>query len=154
MFLSLFRSLRWPGERVEPEHDAGAGITVFLHGLADYPVDVGRVARHQAQLGEIVDGRTAVGRRHDCIAALVPGAGEPGERNAVAVEIHGQIIGTCPGYFAGKYREWLLRSRIVNARVLCRAAIVGTCVPGPGASRAVRYAVKLDVTLPFKMTTR
>lgn len=130
---------------------APAGIdAIFLHGRGDFRIDVVGVARHLAELREVVGGRLQVGESRPYVARLILREREAHAKEAVAIAIEDRVVGYCPAHLATRYREWLRTWRIEHAVVSCRATI--TCMQKePGFED--RYVVRLDLELPFKMTT-
>ncbi|MCW1427974.1 hypothetical protein [Novosphingobium sp. JCM 18896] len=123
---------------------------LFLHGRQDYQVELRGVARCQAELDEIVRARPLTRLRQDCIAALLIDYEGGEERHAVAVEIEGRRIGHLPRHVASQYREWLQTWRLLASEVRCRGLIVNWSAP---EAAGPRYSVRLDLEIPFKMTT-
>lgn len=150
MVASTFRSFLGFRKRIVQEPELPPGTTLFLHGKAEFLIEVSRASRHQDALREIVGGRPRTGHRHVCIAALLLDDRAAGELNAVSVEISGRLVGYLPSYLAVQYREWLQAWHLVVFRSRCRAMIVNA---NCGEGSAARYYVKLDLELPFKMTT-
>lgn len=145
MISGLFRPLFGARNRAVRDAFAGSCSAIFLHGQGDFAVSVAGVARRQAVLREMVPASVDAGQPYACFAALVLDKG-----NGCDVVIGGQVIGYCPAYLATRYREWLHEWRLETARVQCRA-IVHSPASASGGER--QFAVKLDVELPFKLTT-
>ncbi len=76
---------------------------------------------------------------------MIVGSGKPYEKNRVAVQIAGVMIGYCPSYLATRLVEWIEQWRFSRAIVQCRAMLIA----GDGMADS---SVKLDVELPFKAT--
>jgi hypothetical protein len=125
-------------------------MALLLHGRADFSFDIVGLARHHADLRDFAMARSWTDHRHDCVATLILTDGKAYEKNRVAVEIDGVMVGYCPSYLATKFREWTQRWRFAGALVRCRAVIVREGA-GPGGE-PVRLRVKLDIELPFKVT--
>lgn len=130
---------------------------IFLHGKRDFAIEARGASRYQAELAAIATAGPLAGLRHRCSAELVldgaPGAGLGGEGPAsegVAIEIDGWRVGFLPRSIATQYREWLENWDLSASRALCRAVVVHW--PGGGATPA-RYVLRLDLEIPFKMTT-
>ncbi len=135
-------SRRWVAEK---------GQALFLHGRADYAFEVVGVANHRTDIFEILD-RSAIGaQRISCIASLILCDGKPYERRMVAVAIAGRTVGYCPSHLSTRYREWLERWCFADAKVHCNAVIL--CGERAGGEKASGSGVKLDIELPFKLTT-
>jgi hypothetical protein len=131
------------------EQSPGAG-TLFLHGRGDFLVTVSGVAQCQAGLHDIYAGRAARATRHDCIATLLPDRGDPRARSAIALAIAGQGVGYLPRHISTQYDEWLQRWRPVGLPARCRGVIIRLSAcddAGP------RYDLRLDLEIPFRMTT-
>ncbi len=153
MFLTLIkRALGMAGPPL-PHAGEGAGPAeaILLHGEASFPFDVMGVLRHQAQLHAVYQGLARSGERQEHIATLSIEGERPNERGAVAVSIAGQTVGYCTAYLATQYREWLQRWQLSNAAGRCLAVIVAG--PDMNEDGTVQLSVKLDIELPFKMTT-
>ncbi|MBT2186516.1 hypothetical protein [Sphingobium nicotianae] len=130
---------------------AGPGLGLFLHGRRDFAFDVISVGPFEETLRDLAPAGKANGDRQECIAALVCRDGNPLQRNTVAIEIGGRTVGYCPSYLATQYREWLEKWCFSAAGVLCNAVIVRP--PGLAGGRSSTPSVKLDIELPFKVTT-
>ena len=126
-----------------------AAWTLFLHGKRDFTVDIRGVSRHQTELHGIVSERPLATMRQSCIATLLFDESES-EKGAIAVEVGGRRVGYLPRHVATQYGEWLQTWRLAGSSVRCRAVIVcRNCGEAAGA----RYSVRLDLEIPFKMTT-
>ena len=145
--------IRLPGRNrdLQPARRAGADLCLFLHGRGSYAFDMIGAARFEDDLRAIALATVGRGDRKACTASLVCREGTPLERNTVAVEIAGRMVGYCPSYLAAHYQEWLEKWNFAAARVQCNAVIVGRWNDAEGTLSAPR--VKLDVELPFKATT-
>lgn len=127
---------RWVAEK---------GQTLFLHGRADYLVDVVGVAPHRTEIIGILRPGAVEEQRLFCVASLILCDSKPYERKMVAVAIGGRTVGYCPSHLSTRYREWLERWRFADAQVRCNAVIL--CGERGGSG------VKLDIEIPFKLTT-
>lgn len=136
----------------EPEHRFAFRMEgpILLFGREDYPFDVVGEAHYQAELNEIVGGKTEEGHRHECVASIVLDDANQFDENAVAVDIRGRTVGYFPRHLARQYREWLRDWGLTTAVVSSRAMIVGGWDRGSGD--VGNYGVKLDVELPFQAT--
>ncbi len=151
MFLTLIkRALGIAGDHL-PDEGTARTEAILLHGEANFSFDVMGVLRHQAQLHGVYQGLPRSGDRQEHIATLSVESGRPNERGAVAVSIAGQTVGYCSAYLATQYREWLQRWRLSDAAGRCLAVIVAG--PDMNQDGTVQLSVKLDIELPFKMTT-
>lgn len=56
-----------------------------------------------------------------------------------------------PNHLSTRYREWLHEWKFSHAIVHCNAAVIGSWDAGEDELRKI--AVKLDIELPFKVTT-
>ena len=75
----------------------------------------------------------------------------PANRPNVAAYIEGVHVGYLPSYLSTRYREWLKSWSLCRASVHCRAMFhAERTVIGGGLGE---YRVKLDVEVPFRMTT-
>jgi len=125
-------------------------MPLFLHGRGDFPFDAVALPRHRADLRVLAATRRWTGPRYDCAATLILTDGKAYEKNRVAVEIDGVMIGYCPSYLATRFREWMQRWHFLQAHVQCKAIIVREGVGTDG--EPARLRVKLDIELPFKVT--
>lgn len=149
--LSLFFGpAAWPGAHKWRSGLNGVGMRLFLHGRADFSFDVVGVARHRTALREIAARWHWIARRHECVATLILVPGKAYEKNRVAVEIGGVMVGYCPSYLATRFREWMQHWQFSDALVRCRAIFTSEGT-GPDGELA-RVRVKLDIELPFKVT--
>jgi hypothetical protein len=125
-------------------------MPLLLHGRGDFPFDVVALARQRTDLRAFADGRPWSGHFHECVATLILTEGKAYEKNRVAVEIDGVMLGYCPSYLATRFREWLQRWHFSDAIVRCKARLVRDGIGADGES--LRLRVKLDIELPFKVT--
>lgn len=139
------------GHRLASGTPAGPDLRLFLHGRGDYAFDLIGGAPFEQSLRDVAEGRVWTGERQDCIATLVCRDGTPLERNTVAVEIGGRMVGYCPSYLAAQYHEWLEKWRFLDATTQCNAVITGRRSQADGSLSA--HGIKLDIELPFKITT-
>jgi hypothetical protein len=148
-----FTFLRLHGRkhRHAPGAPAGPDLGLFLHGRGDYAFDVIGAAPFGASLRDIASAGAWTGERQGCIASLVCRGGTPLERNTVAIEIAGRTVGYCPSYLAAQYREWLEKWHFSAASAQCNAIIIGRRSQAEGPPSV--HGVKLDIELPFKVTT-
>ncbi|WP_157081229.1 hypothetical protein [Novosphingobium naphthalenivorans] len=133
------------------DESASEGLTILLHGRETYALELAGTSRRQADIRTILGRRASAGRRHTCIAVLSRDEDAPPGRMRVAVHVDGIPVGHFPQYLSGLYCEWLDSWNLGRARVHCRAAIQAewfSAEPGAGECR-----VKLDLEIPFKMTT-
>ena len=77
--------------------------------------------------------------------------GMPQERASVAVVIEGRTVGSCPAYLTTQYLEWLRRWRLSNVPARCNAVVVVSGERNQDGNLGL--SAKLDIELPFKMTT-
>ena len=124
---------------------------IVLHGRADFPIDVIGVSRFRSQLLDLLDGMPQPGQRKECVAALIIEDGAASDRAAVAVVINGKTVGSSPAYLTTQYLEWLSRWRLSSAPARCNAVIVVSNERNQDGNFGL--GVKLDIELPFKMTT-
>jgi hypothetical protein len=151
----LFGPGAWPAFASGPRKGRaslnGAGMPLFLHGRGDFSFDVVASARQRTDLRTFAATRHwATGDRHECVATLILTDGKAYEKNRVAVEIDGVMVGYCPSYLATQFREWMQRWHFSDAIVRCKARLVRDAVGADGES--LRLRVKLDIELPFKVT--
>lgn len=139
-----------------PRRAAARGATaghagVFLLGDETYTHDVTEVTQQQsglyAFLAEALEGEA---ERH-CIAVLDFERDQSGPAGRVAITIEGQAVGLCPPHLGNQCREWLREWNYSEDNVLCRALIMHR--HGLRSTHADRFIVKLDIVVPFKMTT-
>lgn len=145
MLPSFFSRIPGTKSRTAPRWVADKGQILFLHGRADYPFEVLGVVEHRAEISDILDRNAPGARQLSCIASLILCDSKPYERKKVAVAIGGRTVGYCPSHLSTRYREWLERWRFADAHVRCNALVLGGERGGSG--------VKLDIELPFKLTT-
>jgi hypothetical protein len=150
MVPSTWRSFLGLRDRTAEAIDQLTDAALFLHGRGEFLFDVSGAGRHQAALRDIVSARTLARQRQACMAALLLDDGNSGDRGAVAVRIEGRLVGHLPGYLATQYREWLRNWRLAGSDVRCRGVIINW---NGGEGSVARYNAKLDLELPFKMTT-
>ena len=129
---------------------AAEGMAVFLHGSGEFGIQAQGVSQHQNALREVLPANLELGQSQPCVATLVLTGRQSYERNWVSIVIEHRTIGYCPADFAAPYRAWLQRWRLESALVQCRATII-RARGNPGIE--LRYGARLDVELPFKMTT-
>lgn len=139
------------GRRARPVAGEARPLRLFLHGRADYGHSLIGAAAHGEALRTLAHALTWDGARAVCLARLICRDGSPLERNTLAVEIGGWSVGYAPSTLATQYREWLDQWQFGDALVQCNALVLaaGPAPPGPIAIAAIR----LDVELPFKVTT-
>lgn len=125
-------------------------IALFLHGRAEYTIDVVGVSRYQPELLRAIGGIIEARQNYPCIASLVLSSGKPYEKNSVIIEIQGKAIGYFPNHLATQYREWLQKWQFSGAQVGCNALVTGGAHSNDGQMAAA--TVKLDVEVPFKVT--
>lgn len=145
MLPSFFSRIPGTRGRTPRRWVAEEGQTLFLHGRADYSFDVVGVAPHHADIIEMLHPGAVGAQRLFCIASLVLCDSKPYERRTVAVAIGGRTVGYCPSHLSTRYREWLERWRFADAQVRCNAVIL--------CGERGDSGVKLDIELPFKLTT-
>lgn len=136
--------------RAGQDFDEADTPTLFLHGKGDFLFKVSSTSQYQTALQEIASGGTSAGGRYECIATLILDPGDSRDRNGVTVEIAGRRVGYLPGHVDTQYREWLRRWRLAGSPARCRCLIAHWSM---GESGRARYNVKLDLEIPFKMTT-
>lgn len=125
--------------------------SLFLHGQGSYGFDVIGAVLHQVELKDIFTGTLRTGNRQACVAGLIFDEGKGDERPVVAVTIGHRVVGSCPAFLTTQIREWLLQWKLSDARMRCNAMIVvGKEIDRDGN---LGLGVKLDIELPFKMTT-
>lgn len=151
MLSRIFRQLFGFGRTKPHVLEADAGTTIFLHGRDNFSFDVIGTSRHETELVEIAGGGVQPGQDFQCVAALVLSEGKDDRRFSVAVSIDRRIVGYFPANLATQYREWLHKWGLTHAGVQCNAIIVVD--RNPIRLGAYDYTVKLDIELPFKMTT-
>lgn len=144
------RLFGFPGQALDKSAMAG-GVGVFLHGDGSYPFDVTEVSDLQKELyeffGEVVQSADEL----QCIAVLDFDQSNQRSPEKVSVAIEGKIIGSCPSHLGNQCREWLNEWSYSRANVLCRAIVIHR--RGIRTSHTDRFVVKLDIAVPFKMTT-
>lgn len=151
MFVGFFRGLQNLGSRPVPDESASEGLSLLLHGRENYALEVVGSARRQAEIRAIATGKIQAGRRQKRLAALSLGQDERTGVTKVGVFMEGAMIGYFPRYLTTQYCEWLRAWNLSRANVHCHALILRD---GNGAEgRAGEYRVKLDIEIPFKMTT-
>lgn len=151
MLGGIFKGLCGFRRKPVPDESASDGLSILLHGRETYALELAGTARRQVEIRSIAGGKGPAGRRHTCIAVLSCDPDEPPDRMNVEVHVDGVLVGHFPRYLSSLYREWLESWNLRNARVHCRAVIQSerfSADPGAGECR-----VKLDIEIPFKMTT-
>ena len=151
MLGGIFKGLSGFGRKPVPDESASDGLSILLHGRETYALELAGTARRQAEIRSITGGKGPAGRRYACIAVLSCDLDAPPGTMNVEVRIDGVLVGHFPRYLSSLYREWLESWNLRRARVLCRAVIQSewfSAEPGAGECR-----VKLDIEIPFKMTT-
>jgi hypothetical protein len=120
--------------------------TAHLRGNGQYGFTVVGESNHQAELEEMVGGRTEESAEFECVAALVPEPDNAFDSNAVMVFIGEQKIGYLPRKQAEQYN--MARVRHGVDLVSCAALIVGGW--DRGEDDYGHFGVKLDVSRPFR----
>lgn len=132
----------------------GTGTTasgVFLLGTEKYVYEVTQVLIEDRELFEFLE------RVHDneysgfCIATLDFDPASQTSAGRVPVMIDRRRVGTCPSLLSTQIRKWLDRWGYKNLQVSCRARVVHR--HGVQSTSATRCLVKLDIAVPFRMTT-
>jgi hypothetical protein len=116
-----------------------------LRGNGQYSFAVVGESHYQAELEELVGGRTEESAEHYCQAELIPEPDNPFDRNAVYVSIAGEKVGYLPRQTVVRYNE----ARLARAVEIgwCAAVIVGGWERGEDDRG--HFGVKLDVAQPF-----
>lgn len=137
------------GDRGQGAAPEGGGV--FLHGEGDYSHDVNEVSGQQRELYEFFAGIAGEADAQHCLATLGFNRTDrsPGERVSVAID--GRVVGSCPSWLGNQIREWLEEWNYAGADVLCRGLVIHR--RGIRSSQADRFVLKLDIAIPFKMTT-
>ncbi|MCJ2177325.1 hypothetical protein [Novosphingobium album (ex Hu et al. 2023)] len=151
MLEGFFKGLNGFSRRPVPDESAAEGLAILLHGSETYALELAGTARRQAGIRSIFREKARSGRRHSCIAVLSRDCDAPPGRVSVEVYVDGILVGHFPRYLSSLYCEWLDSWNLGRARVHCRAVIQSewfSAEPGAGECR-----VKLDLEIPFKMTT-
>lgn len=151
MISSLFGRRKRSSHNDKPGLAANESLRLFLHGQTNYLVDAVGLSRHLEEIRHLLKSAGAVGARYDCIATLVLSDAKPHEGHTVAVMVSRRTIGFVPNHLSTRYREWLHEWRFSDAAVHCNAAIIGNWNADKYEPRTI--AVKLDIELPFKVTT-
>ncbi|WP_156135433.1 hypothetical protein [Novosphingobium malaysiense] len=139
------------GTKPVTDESVFAGLMVLLQGRQTYPLDLVGTGRRQAEISAILKRRCRSERRHRALAVLtIDPHVAPGRPNVAAL-IEGAPVGYLPGYLATQYREWLKSWSLCRASVHCRALLHMDRVVSGGAPG--EYRVKLDIEMPFRMTT-
>lgn len=151
MLGSFFKGLNGFGRRPELDESASEGLTLLLHGRETYTLELVGTSRRQAEIRSIIGERGLEGRRHACMAVLSRGLDAGASRLNVEVHVDGVLIGHFPRYLSSLYCEWLDVWKLGRARVHCRALIQSEWASVDPV--AAEHRVKLDLEIPFKMTT-
>ncbi|MCT2401654.1 hypothetical protein [Novosphingobium mangrovi (ex Huang et al. 2023)] len=148
-----FKGLHLAGSRAVPDDSASEGLRLLLHGRDDFPLELVRTSRRHSEIHEVAGQSGCPGRDHRCVAVLAIDRERSGRagRGDVGVFVDGGLVGYLPGYLSTQYREWLHAWNLSRAVVHCRALIQCDCASS--ASGPAGYRVKLDVEMPFRMTT-
>ena len=77
-----------------------------------------------------------------------PSGGGRGGGSRAFLRIGEHRIGACPAHIANRCRDWLREWRMEEAEVFCQVRTACT-----GLAGQLRYSTRLDVALPFRMTT-
>jgi len=85
-----------------------------------------------------------------CVAVL-KAERDGSRRKRVGVRIDGSLIGYMPDYLSAPFLAWLKSWNLVRAQFYC-LAVIETDEKGNDQGRG-GYRVKLDIEIPFKMTT-
>lgn len=147
----LFKGLQGLNGRPVPDESASEGLNILLHGRASYPLELVGSSRFQHEIRTAMGATRDAVRRRECVAALILDQAGPAGRTDVGVFIGGAIVGYFPRYLSTRYCEWLNTWDLSRAAVHCHAVILGdrnNAEQGGGEHR-----VKLDIEIPFKMTT-
>lgn len=124
---------------------------MFLLGDGTYPHDVIEISDLQAELYAFL-GRIAMDQDVQyCIAMLDFDRTRRVAGDRVSVAIDGRIVGSCPSFLGNQIREWLAEWNYSQARVACQAQVVHR--RGIRSNHTDRFIVRLDIVVPFKMTT-
>ena len=149
VFAGIFRGLTRLGRRPAFDESVNEGLGVLLHGRDAFTLEVAGCGRHQVEIREMMALRGDAARRRKCVALL--DLDRTGGAPRVAVVIDGTHIGYFPRYLSTQYCEWLDTWKLGKARVHCQALVHGDT--GKCAVDVPEYRVKLDIEIPFKMTS-
>lgn len=115
---------------------------VFLEGEDEFECNVVGESHYQANIDQIVGGKTRDGHEHECMADLVPEPDNRHDPNAIAVEIDGLKVGYLSRPHAKVLTKILRSRRLAGAQA--KAVIVGGWTGWKGAEDG-HYGVRLDI---------
>ena len=151
MLEGFFKGLHRIGTRPVADESLAEGLIVLLQGQQTFPLELVGTGRRQSEISLIANREGACTQRHHCLAVLSIDPAIPANRPNVAAYIEGVHVGYLPSYLSTRYREWLKSWSLCRASVHCRAMLhAERTVIGGGLGE---YRVKLDVEVPFRMTT-
>jgi hypothetical protein len=118
--------------------------TLVCEGGPDYKV-IG-ASTYQKQLKKIAGPKTEDGVSLETLAFLVPESSNPKDKNAVAVEIDGWVVGYIRANDCDEFHDVMAENG--TSRAACRAHILGGWRRGGGDEG--HYGVRLDLKWPPK----
>jgi hypothetical protein len=139
--MGLFASLFSP-EKVQETSSGKAGVVV-LTGFARFDQSIRGVQRFQSALEAICGPRASRGVNRLETARLILENNNPGDKNAVRVEIRGRQVGYLMPEAAIQFRRELKARNMPKANGQCQAAIRGGWASSDG--RKGSYEVWLDL---------
>lgn len=151
MLEGIFRHLRRPHRGKEQSQGTSERLRVRLHGRASFPFEVVETLRFQNELRSIMGVTPANDAARRCIAVLRVERSADKRQKKVGVRIDGSLIGYMPDYLSAQFQTWLKAWKLAHAQLHC-LALIEADEAGRGA-RQSGYRVKLDIEIPFKMTT-
>ena len=125
------------------------GGPLLLHGTGQFALTVSGTAHHIAIIEKISKSRPPNQAFPVLLASLIIGERKSFKNDEVRVEILGETVGYIPAHFVTQYTEWLKRWNYIDKAIRCHATV--ECFFSEAGTSA-RYAVRLDIAVPFRMT--
>ena len=116
---------------------------LVLAGPGKFAIDVVGESHYQEELETICGGRTEDGANEVVDAFLFLDDDNPYDRQAVAVVIHGKVVGYFPRETARSYRKQLQQSGLGLQDAVCKAKVVGGW--DRGRDDRGHFGVKVDL---------
>ena len=126
-----------------PQKPSGKQEIVVMGGGLKFELEITGVERFQSALEAICGPRVARGVNRFETAPLLSDDKNPGDKNAVRVEIRGKQVGYLSPDAATRYRQQLISKGMQNANGQCQAVIKGGWISSDG--RKGDYEVWLDL---------
>ena len=138
--MGLFTNLFAPKTERKP---SAKREVVFLMGTGKFDIEVTGEEHFQAALEAICGPRVPRGVNRFETAWLILEERNPGDKNAVRVEIRGKRVGYLGPEAAVLYRRELISRAMPSADGQCRAVVTGGWISSDG--RKGPYCVSLDI---------